>query len=453
MNNFEYLSNYKFTTTEHEIEEIIAGEYIKQKVISIGVQIKNLNITIPHPLTNFIITNYEYNGGAIGSSRAPAYTICRFLNYILQQIAKGDEDFTNLVYEGIKGLNFIHASRYITHLTNKQLKRKTVYNYEGYLRDFYYFLSKQSLLGVNYDFTTFLDANENWVGSPFKSIELRTKYPKKVNNNNNNKPMKLKNFGSNSYKLIVDFLEEAKEIAPEIAFAACLLFFGGLRRGETVNITRADLDVKVRKSLSVHIRDNRSTLFKRLKDTSSEGPKRLNFLGVHLAKQMILDSELLWDYYEDHMKDLELKIKNNIITDPSILFYDTNGQAMSGKVLERRFKKVKKSLLLKLKNTPGREDDYFLLKDSTWSTHIGRGMFTQILFDIGLSVVQVAIARGDTSIDSVLDYIDQRNTVMGIQELIDELSQTPVNSFGSIDSSLYRNNWINGVSQRVRKTR
>lgn len=451
MKNFNYLTNYEFKPKEHQIEEYVNGELIKQKVISIGIHLKDLDITIPHPLTNFICTQYEYNGAELNSSRAPSYTICRFLNYIIKQIVIEDDEFTPLLYEGLSGLTLLHGSRYITYLTtNRKLKRKTVHYYEGYLKDFYLFLTKHSLLKEKYDFSPFLDG-EKWTGSPFRNSDLGTKYPSKKHNNN--KPMKLKNFGPNMYELIVDFLEEAKEIAPEIAFALCLQFFGGLRRGEVVNLTRAELNVKVRNSLSVNIRDNRDNLFKRLKNTSSEGVKRLNYLDVSMAKQMILDSDLLWDYYEDHMKDLQIKIKNNFIKDPNILFYDSNGQAMSGKVLERRFKKVKKAFLKKLQNTPGREDDYFIVKESFWSTHIGRGMFTEILFDIGLNIVQVAIARGDTSLSSVIDYVDQKNTILNINELINELSETPINKFGTIDGNLYNNNWINGVSQRVRKSR
>lgn len=48
--------------------------------------------------------------------------------------------------------------------------------------------------------------------------------------------------------------------------------------------------------------------------------------------------------------------------------------------------------------------------------------------------------------------IDQRNTIINIDELLNELSQTPLSKFGSINNDLYRNNWVNGVSHRVRKS-
>ncbi|MGM9988041.1 MAG: site-specific integrase [Bacillaceae bacterium] len=446
------LINYIFVVKENEIEEFIDNKVVKKRVVNIGVYNKINKVVIPHPLTDFILRRYEYQGNSINTVKAPAYVLCRFLNYIIDRISAEDEDFIQLVHEGISGLKLIHGSRYITYLTNTGLKRSTVFYYENYIKEFYLFLKEQSLLNEDINFNLYQDQKGNWLKhSLFKSSSLGTKYPSRTHNNNKN--MKLKDFGPNRNKLVIEFLEEAKEVAPEIAFALCLQFFGGLRRGEVVNITRADLDVKFRKSLSVQIKDNRSTLFSHLKDTSAENPKRLNYLEAHLAKQMILDSDLLWDYYETHMKDLDIKLKSSFLKNPMILFYDKNGMAMSGRVYEKRFKKVKKSFLNKLAKSIGREDDYLFLKDSYWSTHIGRGIFTSFLLDMDLSVLQIAIARGDTSIESVLDYIDAKTTIHHINELQKELHKAPKEAFGSIDQTIYKNKWLNGVATSVRKSR
>ncbi|WP_203249043.1 site-specific integrase [Sporosarcina beigongshangi] len=448
----ENLINFKFVVKENEIEEFIDSKVVKKRVVNIGLYNKIKKVAIPHPLTDFIRRRYEYQGSSINTVKAPAYVLCRFLNYIIDRISAGDEDFNQLVHEGISGLKLIHGSRYITHLTNTGLKRSTVFYYENYIKEFYLFLKEQSLLNDDIDFKSYQDEKGNWLNhSPFRSSSLGTKYPSRTHNNN--KFMKLKDFGPNRNKLIIEFLEEAKETAPEIAFALCLQFFGGLRRGEVVNITRADLSVKFRKSLSVQIRDNRSTLFTHLKDTSAESPKRLNYLETHLAKQMILDSDVLWDYYESHMKDLDIKLKSGFLKNPMILFYDKNGMAISGRVYDKRFRKVKKSFLTKLATSAGREDDYMLLKDSYWSTHIGRGIFTSFLLDMDLSVLQIAIARGDTSIESVLDYVDAKTTIHYIEGLQNELHNVPKEEFGSIDQTVYKTKWLNGVATSVRKTR
>lgn len=448
----ENLNNFKFVVKENEIEEFIDNKVVKKRVVNIGLYNKINKVTIPHPLTDFIRRRYEYQGVSINTVKAPAYVLCRFLSYIIDRIGAGDEDFVQLVHEGICGLKLIHGSRYITFLTNTGLKRSTVFYYENYIKEFYLFLKEQSLLNENIDFNSYQDDRGNWLKhSPFKSSSLATKYPSRTHNNN--KFMKLKDFGPNRNKLVIEFLEEAKDVAPEIAFALCLQFFGGLRRGEVVNITRADLDIKFRKSLSVQIRDNRSILFSHLKDTSAENPKRLNYLETHLAKQMILNSDLLWDYYEAHMKDLDIKLKSGFLKNPMILLYDKNGMAMSGRVYEKRFKKVKKSFVAKLAKSTGREDDYMFLKDSYWSTHIGRGIFTSFLLDMDLSILQIAIARGDTNIESVLDYVDAKTTIHYFDELQNELQNAPIEEFGSIDQTIYKNKWLNGVATSVRKTR
>jgi integrase len=446
------LNNFEFVVKENEIEEFIDNKVVNKKVVNIGLYNKIDKVTIPHPITDFIRRRYEYQGVSINTVKAPAYVLCRFLNYIIDRISVRDEDFVQLAYEGIFGLKLIHGSRYITYLTNKGLKRSTVFHYENYIKEFYLFLKEQSLLNEHVDFNFYQDHKGNWLKySPFQSSSLGTKYPSRTHNNN--KFMKLKDFGPNRNKLVIEFLEEARFVAPEIAFALCLQFFGGLRRGEVVNITRADLDVKFRKSLSVQIRDNRSILFSHLKDTSAESPKRLNYLETHLAKQMILDSDLLWDYYESHMNDLDIKLKNGFLKNPMILFYDRNGMAISGRVYEKRFKKVKKLFLAKLAKSTGREDDYMFLKDSYWSTHIGRGIYTSFLLDMGLSVLQIAIARGDTSINSVLDYVDAKTTIHNISELQNELHTVSKEDFGSINQTIYKSKWSNGVSRSVQKSR
>jgi len=96
------------------------------------------------------------------------------------------------------------------------------------------------------------------------------------------------------------FIEIAKKVTPLSAFAFCLMFFGGLRKGEVVNITRKDITIKG-ESLSVQIKDNRRKLFgEQLHSFQTEFPKRLNYLGTDLANQTILDNDLLWEIYEEH---------------------------------------------------------------------------------------------------------------------------------------------------------
>src|SRR5699024_12124658 len=132
---------------------------------------------------------------------------------------------------------------------------------------------------------------------------------------------------------------------------------------------------------------NRHILFPHLEDTSNEFPKRTNYLSPILCKQIIMDIPLVWEVYFEHMNYLHaVKTKNK-----QAIFLNKDGNAMSGKVYERRFNKVKRCFLKELLNQ-GRYEDYTLLSESHWSTHIGRGIYSNILFDMNLTPTQIAIA-------------------------------------------------------------
>ncbi|RUS50876.1 hypothetical protein QI30_18955, partial [Kurthia sp. 3B1D] len=83
----------------------------------------------------------------------------------------------------------------------------------------------------------------------------------------------------------------------------------------------------------------------------------------------------------------------------------------------RRFEKVKDAFLESVLKS-GNQQDYLLLTSNTWSTHIGRGIFTNILLDLGLSATQVALARGDRNINSALHYVDEHTMLSTVQDAI-----------------------------------
>lgn len=359
-------------------------------------------ITLPHPITEFINTTYYVDTKSLNSLLYPARIICRFLNFIMYKIDSKDPDFMQLSITGLCGLQTIHGSRFITYTTSKGLSRGTVYTYDYVLNKFYSFLSNHEYIDQTVEFKE---------RSIFKDMKLQTEYPPRIQRKSRHK---LKDFGANRYELIESFISTSIHVAPDITLALCLQFFGGLRRGEIVNITYNDIDVQLNHSMVVKIKDNRLFLFSHLKDTSSEFPKRVNYLSPHLCKQNILNTPILWDAYNHHTKLYPGKSEK----DPLLL--NSDNKAMSGKVYDRRFLKVKKAFLQKLKEQR-KFEDYNLLTDSTWKSHIGRGNFTNILFDMGLTATQIAIARGDSNINSALDYVDEKATYNAIQENLELL--------------------------------
>lgn len=441
------LTNYRFVVKEIPIKETIRDITVTNRIIAIGVQDKHTGITIPHPLTDFIRIKYAYMGKSLNSQTIPAYIVCRFLNFIYNEIKGGNDIFLSLQSEGIRGLTLSHGSKYISHLTLCGLKRSTVLQHEGILTKFYLYLQELDLIDQHFEVKSRTDANGNpIIESLFRHASLQTRFPSKETIKK--RTAKLKDFGVNRYPLTAHFIQVARKVAPDIAFGVCLQFYGGLRKGEVVNITRGDIFASTRESLSVQIQDNRNKLFSHLKDTKNEYPKRLNYLKTHLTRQSVLDNDLVWEVYEEHRKMLEIKQKE--IKNPFAFFINKDGNAMSGKVYEKRFKKIKKHFLKSLLAAE-RYDDYRLFSDSYWGTHIGRGIFTNFLMDMGLSVTQIAIGRGDRSIHSAMDYVDEKLTIESIKEAMDEIKNIPIERIGFIEDNLVKKIWKDGVLKREKR--
>ena len=409
VDHMELSEIYRFIVKE--IKEIDSNS----KTISIMIHDARTSIQVPHPITEFITVKYAYHGKSLNSQLLPARIVCRFLNYILKSIDKKDKLFMQLAITGLKNLNLYHGSSYISHLTRSGLSRNTIKQYEGTLTKFFMFLSENNYINerIEPEFNYYKDRRT--VKSLFEKSYLQTKYP---SSKKSNTILKLKDFGKNRYELMTLFIQVARAVSPDIALGICFQFYGGLRRGEVINVTKLDLEVIPNESMIVHIKDNRHILFSHLEDTSSEFPKRTNYLSPRLCKQTIMDIPLVWEVYFKHKDYLQ-----NINTrNKQAIFINQDGNPMSGKVYERRFNKVKKHFLKELLKQ-GRYEDYTLLSESYWSTHIGRGIYTNILFDMNLTPTQIAIARGDTNINSSMEYVDEKTTINAIKDNLPKITR------------------------------
>src|SRR5699024_1731669 len=110
------------------------------------------------------------------------------------------------------------------------------------------------------------------------------------------------------------------------------------------------------------------------------------------------------------------------IKNKQVLVINKESNPMSGKVYDRRVNKVKKRFLEELLKQ-GRYEDYTLLRESYWSTHIGRGIYSNILFDMKLTPTQIAIARGDTNINSSMMYVDENTTINAIKDKLPQITK------------------------------
>lgn len=407
------LRKYKFVVRETFIEDLLGNNNLESKrVIDIGIKDTDTDIVVPHPITHFIRAKYEFAGKSLSAQKNPAREVVKFLNFIIEQISEGKTEFQILPKNGLRGLQLIHGARFITYQTEKRLSYKYVKQIEMYLIKFFEYLTDMDLIDENIEFHTYVNRNgEERIISPFNHPALNTKYP----SHDGNVKTKLKDFGSDPEernRLIREFLEEARRVSPDIAFGIALQIFGGLRRGEVINITPASVPTNfLSGSNHIAILDNQHCLFEHLADTKKEQVKRQRI-------QPVLPSTYLKELLDDHMK-MNAKVKK---INPHAFFVDEKGRTISGGTYERKFAKVKHAYMDRLVATPGRYSDFKILDESIWGTHIGRGVFTNFLFEMGLNEKQIAIARGDLSTQSAQEYIDYRNAISNFQMAMEAFS-------------------------------
>lgn len=425
------LEKYKWVVRENKIEHLLGNNQLEQRtVITIGVQNKKNGIIVPHPITHFIKENYEFKGKSISAQINPARKIVGLLNFINEQIIIGKPDYQILHEKGFRGLQLKHGAQYITHCS----ERKLAYDYvrgsiERYLIHFYNYLKNMELIDEEIVFDTYISKKgEEVIISPFLDPTLDTQYPSTDRVIKN----KLKDFGDipeKRNKLVYEFIEEARKVMPDIAFGIALQFFGGLRRGEVVNLTAGSIPTDfLSGSNYVAVLDNQHILFRHLQNTTKEQVKRARM-------QPILPSLYLKELYDAHIK-MNMKIKK---MNPHAFFVDSKGRTISGGTYEKKFGRVKETYLERLNSTQGRYSDWNMLRESIWGTHIGRGVFTNFLYNRGLDDKQMAIARGDRSTESAKEYIDYRNAISNFQMAIETLSSEEIVDVGK---TMTRNwNW------------
>ncbi|OXM83687.1 site-specific integrase [Paenibacillus rigui] len=398
----------RFVVKEYTLEKYVGGKRYAQRVAGIGIQILDTCIIHPLPITNFIRS--IFGRGGISAQKNAAYEICKFLNYCWDMSSNGYDEFSNLVTRGISGLKKLHGSLFISELSTRSREGEIDGGYVRkiirYLNKFYYWLNKEGLLYEPLQFKHVKkqiyygrDNNNREVEvleDIFNDGELNTIYPPEKNK----RMKKLSDFGRNRIEILNEFLQFAKIEATDIYLGICLQFFGGLRRGEVVNLDKFSILQKP-EGHYVDIDDRQNILFPGKKNTSSEQVKfpRYQALFWNTMLKIAVDEQLS---RLDTFRKLG-RLKN----DRALFISSRTGDAITGSAYWYQFNRAKNAFLMHLCQS-GRIALFESLSNIDWSTHLSRGVFTHFCFDVGMSVSEVAIARGDSSLDSLLSYIEER---------------------------------------------
>ena len=363
-------------------------------------------------MSTYIRQNYRGKSGSVNSQKNAAYELTKFLNFIVKKTQESDPDYTSLTKEGLNGLQLLHGAEYITYYTElieNDITRSPnyVYTIEKYLINFYNWLKNNYII----DFESIYDT------SPFNDFELGTKYPRRDERININ----LSDFGENRVALAIQFIEFSQKIAPEISLGICFQIFGGLRIGEVVNLSKDSISKPYywsndngKNQFILEVRDRQELLFSHKKNLSHEQVKRPR-------NQAVMTSKLLSEIYTSHKKYLN-KIENKVNVKEALFISPNSLQPISGKNYNEKFQKVKEIFLQTL-SLNEQVEDYLFLTSKPWSTHICRGIFTNILLSTSMQIEEVAIARGDKNINTIIKYVEELNSIKKVTNALEILSK------------------------------
>lgn len=434
---------YRFDlkTIRYNIKQ--SGNIIKAQAIMIVLKNNITKETFPHPITHFLYKFYNRNSGSINTEKAVANVIVPFLNFVLREVSERKKEF--LFVKGIADLRIEHANLFLKYcVEEKENAITTLMKKEDYISKFYKYLSDQGVLKEKPVFSLLTILRDEKIIEVYK-LDYSYKKPditklrKKVKRKDIVPQSNESSVNKQTIRLyyIREILLLAKQETPDIAFAIALQIFGGLRKGEVINLTRTALKSQNsskfgEEGLFVEIRDRQEYLFKRLDNISKEQVK-------NPRDQSCLIDPILSYLYKYHMEVVLKKVRNG--KNLNALFYDSQGNPISAETFDKRFLKLKASYLGMLLGTKGRYQDYLDFSQTRWRSHIGRGVFTNMCLDVGYNEKQTAVLRGDKSTKSMEDYFEVISATYNIRKALSLLSPENSDKVSSLNMPFYYKSW------------
>jgi len=422
-----------YRVKEQTIMDFSKRKPIKRKeVFIVQCDDKNKNMWIPSPLTEYL--HHYHSTHSPNTKVKSARVICEFINYLNKQVSLGEDACLNVLKGGgLYALNHSHLSKFINHISNKSEKEcsyKTVKSKEEILIKFYSFLYQR---GITNDDAKILRKIAPVLGtgkyskkrghyiliSPFEDSDNFTiTYPEK-----NRAPSKvLKDMNQDIWEQLIEY---AEYYYPNIALGVAFQCMGGVRMGEIVNLTRDSVKLfRNQKHMRLDIQDRQFELF-RERDINE---KKSQVKHPRINQPVFNFNGRLFEIWDNHVERLN---SNPKINNRMALFVDNEGKAMSGDSYEKYFYQLKNNFI----NLLGSEAYQYLEKElrvHKWGTHIGRHIFTNHLIKIGAvntsegkpNPEYLRILRGDDSIYSSADYIDEKAVIETVIDKINLISDS-----------------------------
>ena len=358
------------------------NEKIK-KHAAIFLRNKELDREVMHPITDCVFKNYknqEYN-----SMANACYHIVPFLNWVFFDSSHKVKDLSELTINMY--VDFLNVQ------IDKGSSHATVNRYGKHIYKLYIYLASKQIL-------TSIDAR--------KLMNMREDTMTSLPHNNKKNVNTIHELKT---ELIIPFIELAFEECNCIALGVYYQIFGGLRYNEVVSLTKGSIKNVGSYGEFGQVLNLKTTYLRSdLKGGDSSGEVKRD------RKQVVFPYRLLLKkMYKYHI------LNYNSINEPLALFVDSRGNPMSAATYRYHFNKLKKSFIQRLKNSQDiRLNNYGIyLETCDWSTHIGRGIFSNLMAEYSDSVLEIAVSRGDSSYASALTY--QADTKRMLEKMTNEI--------------------------------
>ena len=198
---------------------------------------------------------------------------------------------------------------------------------------------------------------------------------------------------------------------PRIALGLYYQIFGGLRRSEVISLEYS----------RIHFNpdNHQHALYVDIGDVDLRPDTRRGFLtqAKRSRKQKVIYVPVIYNT----LYSLNTRLTAKANTDA--VFLNSNGKPMTEASYDNYFRKLKDKLIESLRNSEDIETRLYanVLSSSSWATHIGRGIYSNIIATHAETSAQLAVARGDSNQDSALPYLC--NTQRIEDQIIDTLEK------------------------------
>lgn len=348
------------------------------KTPSINIYSQKSKLSLPTPFNAFLL---EYDNKKLSTRTQIADIMVGFLNYVFFNPNNPIHKFEELTLQ--------HA---IDYLSNLNVVDKVKRRYSQVLSHFYYFTSQQDIcIFDDIIFEKKINRNtKEYIGNIFEG-----KYKK-------------------SNKIVPECIHEidlaylpllfqvCQELHPDILLGFYFQFAGGLRVSEVVSIEYSNIrQIKNNGTLSLSISLNDKDLRPDLQTSFINQVKRNRSQYIMPIFGDSLETTFI--YHKQHFR----KNLSNAV------FLDNNNKPMTEKVYRNRFNHVKKEFIKRLfeSNDFNAKTYAIYLSSYRWSTHIGRGTYSNIVAQNANNIGEIAIARGDMSLGSSLPYLNDNKSV------------------------------------------